>query len=94
MVRRAARPARHAAESLTPRELDVVRAVARGLTNAELAAELSISLSTVKTHLAGAQRKLGVRNRTEIAIWAWRATGSGEGTSGKAAPGNGYGFWR
>jgi DNA-binding NarL/FixJ family response regulator len=60
-------------ESLTPRELDVVRAVARGLTNAELAAELSISLSTVKTHLAGAQRKLGVRNRTEIAIWAWES---------------------
>jgi DNA-binding NarL/FixJ family response regulator len=60
-------------EPLTPRELDIVRAVARGLTNAELAAELSISLSTVKTHLAGAQRKLGVRNRTEIAIWAWES---------------------
>ncbi|HEX6340169.1 response regulator transcription factor [Umezawaea sp.] len=56
---------------LTARESDVVLAVARGLENAEIAAELSISLSTVKTHLAGARNKLGARSRTEIAIWAW-----------------------
>jgi DNA-binding NarL/FixJ family response regulator len=59
------------AETLTPRELDIARAVARGRTNAELAAELAISISTVKTHLTGIQRKVGARNRTEIAIWAW-----------------------
>jgi DNA-binding NarL/FixJ family response regulator len=59
------------AETLTPRELDIARAVARGRTNAELAAELAISVSTVKTHLTGIQRKVGARNRTEIAIWAW-----------------------
>jgi len=56
---------------LTDRETDVVRAVARGLTNGEITVELRLSLSTVKSHLAGAQRKLGLRNRTEIAIWAW-----------------------
>ncbi|MEU9842585.1 helix-turn-helix transcriptional regulator, partial [Actinomadura sp. NPDC048032] len=52
-------------------ELDVVRALARGLTNQEIAAELFISLSTVKSHLAGIQAKLGVRNRVGIVTWAW-----------------------
>lgn len=56
---------------LTEREFDVVGAVARGATNAEIAAELYISLSTVKTHIGSIQSKLGVRNRTQIAIWAW-----------------------
>ncbi|SDN17805.1 response regulator [Allokutzneria albata] len=60
-------------ESLTERELDVVRAVARGLTNTEIGAELFLSLSTVKTHLASVQSKLGARNRVEIASWAWRS---------------------
>jgi DNA-binding NarL/FixJ family response regulator len=59
------------ADPLTVRERDIVREVARGRTNAELAAELAISVSTVKTHLGGIQRKLGARNRTEIAIWAF-----------------------
>jgi DNA-binding NarL/FixJ family response regulator len=57
---------------LTARELDVVLAVARGRTNAEIAAVLAISLSTVKSHLASVQEKLTARNRTEIAIWAWQ----------------------
>ncbi|GGP76552.1 response regulator [Saccharothrix coeruleofusca] len=56
---------------LTAREADVVRAVARGRTNVEVSADLGISLSTVKTHLASVQNKLGARNRTEIAVWAW-----------------------
>ncbi|OEU85069.1 LuxR family transcriptional regulator [Streptomyces abyssalis] len=60
-----------AEEVLTPRELDVVRLVARGRTNEELADELYVTLSTVKTHLANAQRKLAARNRVEIAAWAW-----------------------
>jgi DNA-binding NarL/FixJ family response regulator len=59
------------AESLTPREMEITRAVSRGLTNAEVATELDISPATVKTHLAGVQRKLGTRNRTETALWAW-----------------------
>jgi DNA-binding NarL/FixJ family response regulator len=58
-------------DALSPRELDVVRAVARGRTNAEIAAELFVSLSTVKTHLTNIQTKLSARNRVEIAAWAW-----------------------
>jgi DNA-binding NarL/FixJ family response regulator len=56
---------------LSERETEVVRAIARGRTNQEVAAELFISLSTVKSHLSGIQTKLGVRNRVEIAAWAW-----------------------
>jgi DNA-binding NarL/FixJ family response regulator len=58
---------------LTARELDVVLAVARGGTNAEIANALTVTLSTVKSHLSRAQAKLGARNRTEIAIWAWES---------------------
>ncbi|TXC94374.1 response regulator transcription factor [Streptomyces sp. ISID311] len=65
------RPARTPAEPLTEREQDVVRALAGGLTNAEIAGELYVSLSTVKTHLANVQNKLDARNRVEIAAWAW-----------------------
>lgn len=57
---------------ISARELDVVKLVARGLTNAEIAAELVISVGTVKTHLASVQAKLDVRNRVEIAAWAWQ----------------------
>ncbi|MEW6155151.1 MAG: response regulator transcription factor [Actinomycetota bacterium] len=57
-------------EPLTAREEGVLLAVARGRTNAEIAGELFISLSTVKTHLASLMNKLGVRNRVEIAMWA------------------------
>jgi DNA-binding NarL/FixJ family response regulator len=60
------------AHTLTERELAVVRLVALGRTNAEIAAELYVSLSTVKTHLASIQLKLDARNRVEIAAWAWR----------------------
>ncbi|WP_410667055.1 response regulator [Amycolatopsis sp. cmx-4-68] len=60
-------------EPLTARELDVVKAVARGLTNTEIGAELFMSLSTVKTHLASVQGKIGARNRVETAAWAWRS---------------------
>jgi DNA-binding NarL/FixJ family response regulator len=56
---------------LSPRELDVVKLAARGLTNAEIATQLFISVGTVKTHLGSVQTKLGARNRVEIAAWAW-----------------------
>lgn len=56
---------------LSPRELDVARAVARGRTNAEIADELVLALSTVKTHVSNVGAKLAVRNRVEIAVWAW-----------------------
>ncbi len=57
---------------LTERELDVVRLVALGHTNAEIAASMHIALSTVKTHLGSVQHKLIARNRVEIAAWAWQ----------------------
>ncbi|MEH1165317.1 response regulator transcription factor [Micromonospora sp. CPCC 205539] len=63
-------PARDDA-GLSPRELDVVKLVARGLTNAEIATRLFIAVGTVKTHLASVQSKLPARNRVEIAAWAW-----------------------
>ena len=50
---------------------DIVVAVARGRTNSEIADELHISLSTVKTHLASLMTKLAARNRVEIAMWAY-----------------------
>jgi DNA-binding NarL/FixJ family response regulator len=68
----AAAPVAASTEQLTERELDVVRAAARGLTNTEIGTELYLSLSTVKTHLAAVQAKIGARNRVEVAAWAWR----------------------
>jgi DNA-binding NarL/FixJ family response regulator len=56
---------------LTTREEDVLVTVARGRTNTEIADELHISLSTVKTHLGALMNKLGVRNRVELAMWAY-----------------------
>lgn len=73
--RRGTATERRPSEPLTPRELDVVRLVARGRTNAEVAAELFVSLGTVKTHLGSVATKLDARNRVEIAAWAW---GSGQ----------------
>ncbi|MFB7631561.1 response regulator [Streptomyces sp. NPDC056149] len=64
-------PARQPAEPLTDREEQVVRSLATGRTNAEIADALHVSLSTVKTHLANVQAKLAARNRVEIAAWAW-----------------------
>ncbi|MHA7239824.1 response regulator [Arthrobacter sp. TMS1-12-1] len=57
-------------EPLTSREEQVLLTVAQGRTNSEIAAELRISSSTVKTHLASLMRKLGARNRVELAMWA------------------------
>jgi DNA-binding NarL/FixJ family response regulator len=58
-------------EPLTAREEEVLIAVAGGRTNTEIAGELYISLSTVKTHLASLMRKLDARNRVELAMWAY-----------------------
>jgi DNA-binding NarL/FixJ family response regulator len=69
-------PSRHPRRpqpALTDRELDIIKAVARGGTNAEVATEMMISLSTVKSHLGSVQRKIAARNRTEIAVWAWES---------------------
>ncbi|MFJ6795848.1 response regulator [Streptomyces sp. NPDC091268] len=69
----AAQASRRPAEPLTEREREVVRCLARGRTNAEIADELSVSPATVKTHLANVQAKLEARNRVEIAAWAWES---------------------
>ena len=58
-------------QSLTDREIEIVRVLAQGRTNAEIAAELFLAAGTVKNHVAAIQRKLGVRNRVGIAAWAW-----------------------
>ena len=58
-------------DRLTSREEQVLVTVARGRTNAEIAEELHISLSTVKTHLTSLMAKIGARNRVEIAMWAY-----------------------
>jgi DNA-binding NarL/FixJ family response regulator len=58
-------------DPLTEREEQILATVARGRTNSEIADELYITLSTVKTHIASLMAKLGARNRVEIAIWAY-----------------------
>ncbi|KQY44476.1 response regulator transcription factor [Cellulomonas sp. Root137] len=58
---------------LTGREEEVLVTVARGRTNAEIADELHISLSTVKTHLGSLMDKLAARNRVELAMWAYES---------------------
>lgn len=60
-------------EPLSSREEDVLAAVAHGRTNAEIASDLFISLSTVKFHIAAVMTKLQVRNRVELAIWAYES---------------------
>jgi non-specific serine/threonine protein kinase len=59
-------PASTQAASLTRREEEVVALVARGLTNRQIAAELSISEHTAATHVAKILKKLGLRSRTQI----------------------------
>ncbi len=68
---------------LTDREEEVLREVATGSSNAEIAAALYISGSTVKTHLASLQTKVGARNRVELAAFAWR---TGRMADGPAPP--------
>jgi len=62
-----------AAEALSERELDIVRLLARGHSNAEIAGELHISEATVKTHLGRVMAKWGVRDRVQTLIRAARA---------------------
>jgi DNA-binding NarL/FixJ family response regulator len=63
---------RQPVEPLTDREEQVLAALATGRTNSEIGAELHITLSTVKTHVASLMAKLAARNRVEIAMWAYQ----------------------
>jgi DNA-binding NarL/FixJ family response regulator len=78
LVERFARPssasvatAGEAIAGLTARELEVFRHVARGMSNAEIAAELVVSEATVKTHVAAILSKLDLRNRAQVVVVAY-----------------------
>ena len=57
---------------MTAREQDVLKLVARGMSNAEIAGELFVSENTVKTHVKNVLGKLQMKNRTEAAAYASR----------------------
>ena len=58
-------------DHLTPRENDALMRLVRGRSNAEIARELFLSEATVKTHVAAILRKLELRDRTQVVIWAY-----------------------
>jgi DNA-binding NarL/FixJ family response regulator len=59
-------------DPLSKREVEVVRLVVEGLSDAEIAGMLHVSLGTAKAHVANARRKLGARSRTQLAVLALR----------------------
>ncbi len=70
LTKRWRRYERPPADDLTPRELDVVRMLARGNSNKEIASELGLGLRTVESYVSNILSKFGVRSRTEAALYA------------------------
>lgn len=64
--------AARASELLTARELDILLLLAQGMSNDEIARELYLEVSTVKSHLARAMPKLGVKSRLQAVVWAYQ----------------------
>jgi DNA-binding NarL/FixJ family response regulator len=69
--RRRVEPDPVAAEMLTTREREIVLLLARGMSNAEIAKELFVEPSTVKSHLGRAMMKIGARDRVQTVVWAY-----------------------
>jgi DNA-binding NarL/FixJ family response regulator len=79
------RPSEDPAAELTPREIEILRMVAAGKANKQIAAELVISERTARTHVSNILRKLDLSSRTQAALWAVREGIAPEADSGAGA---------
>ncbi len=82
-------PAAALIEELSTREREVLAALARGLTNSEIAAELFVSDATIKTHISNVLLKTGTRSRVQAAVLAYECGFVRPGWLGGAQPGDG-----